>query len=59
MGLTGLRVAVLAGGLWGVVAGAPLRQSGLEPGEALNQVNTTKIAGPEDGVLNGTTLCYR
>lgn len=42
----------------GIVAAAELK-SGPQVGDPLEAFNVTKIAGPEDGVKVGETLCYR
>ena len=43
----------------GVLAAGEQTKSGPQCGGALGAFNVTKVAGPDDGVRIGQTLCYR
>jgi hypothetical protein len=54
-----LLTAVAAVAACGVAMAEGDLKSGPQVGDALGAYNVTKIAGPEDGVAVGATLCYR
>lgn len=57
--LNAFHLVMSAVAMTAAVSAADDVQSGPAIGTPLNQLNVTKIAGPADGVVDGTTLCYR
>lgn len=56
-----LAAASLAGLMMfaGMSVAADSKDACLEPGDSIGPFYVTKVAGPEDGVTKGATLCYR